>query len=214
MSAQVAQSLLNLGLSKPALYKFEIPRSPLNNNFGANGYLEYYCKSVTLPEITHDVMLMNGHSRQGVVTSQPYGIKYSKPLTIDVIERSDFHSYKNFQDWFKKTATNTFSVRGVQKMNYRMGYTCDIILTKLELATFDYLNDERKGRKLVARNLEKNDKNLENGFRKVWKATFVNSYITSIGDMQFSSDAKDAMLEYNVQFYYDTYDVVMYKDGL
>lgn len=219
MSARVAQARLRYGLAKPTLFKFEIPRGIVTNQFNANEYLEYYCKDVTLPEITHDVMLMNGHERQGVVSSQPYGVKYAKPLTITVIERSDYHSYRNFKDWFSRTAENAFSVAGQQKMNYRAnstlgtyGYRCDLQLIKYEQPTFKK-NSLNKGR--APRNLEGNTKNLsEEGFREMWQATFSNAYITSIGDMQFSSEARDAMLEYQVQFYYDSYDVRFHaQDG-
>ena len=218
MSAQVAQTLLNRGLSKPSLFQFQIPRGVFNNQFGANEYLEYFCKTVSLPEITHDVMLMNGHERQGVVSSQAYGVKYAKPLTITVIERSDFHTYQNFKEWFSKTAVNSYSTSGSQKMNYRAnstlgsyGYRCDLQLIKYEQPTFKK-NALNQGR--GPRNLQGNSKNLSReGFRKVWNATFVNSYITSIGDMQFSTEARDTMLEYQVQFYYDTYDVKFYTEN-
>ena len=216
MSAQVAQGLLSRGLSKPSLFEFMIPRNPLNMNFGANDYLKLFCKTAFVPEVTHDVMLMNGHSRQGVVSSQPYGVKYNKPLSITVIERSDYFAYGEFMKWFQSTVRtseggfrdNGLNNFGAQRMIYRDEYTCRIILKKFELPTYD--KDEKKTDRKTPRDF--NGKRTEEGYREAFEVEFDSSYITSIGDIRFGTDARDSMVEYDVTFYYDSYKVKMGND--
>jgi len=184
--------------------------------FRGNEYLSMFCKSAFVPEVTHDVMLMNGHSRQGVVSSQAYGVKYNKPLVLTMIERSDYFVYNQFMKWFQSTVrTSTGGFRenglvnsGAQRMIYRDSYTCPIILKKFELPTYD--NDGSKTKSKEPRDF--NGKKPEEGYRVAFEVEFDSAYITSIGDIRFASDARDAMVEYDVQFYYDTYEVKMSDD--
>jgi hypothetical protein len=201
MSARVAQAQLRRGLSKPSLYKLEVPRSIKNGNFSANDYLEYYCKSVSLPGIAHDIHLINGHTRQGVVSSQPYGIKYGKPLTIT--ERSDYHAYEQFQEWFSLTARNALSLSGAQRMSYRNEYTCPILLRKYELPTYD--GDLRP--------IDFVDRGTDLGFRVALDVTFDSCYVSNIGDISYSSESRDAMVEYQVEFMFDSYQVLINNDS-
>ena len=218
MSAQVAQALMSRGLSKPSLFEFQIPPAPNNDNFGvqANRYLSYYCKNVSLPGVSHDIMIVNGHERQGVVASQPYGVKYNKPLTITVIERSDYALYEQLTNWYKRTATNSYSLAGSQRMRYRDNYTCNIVLTKLELPTYHSnnkvweVNPNRISTEPIrTRPMDFSKQPTDQGFRKVWVATFADSYISSIGDITYSTESRDSMVEYQLEFMYTSYDVEM-----
>lgn len=207
MSARVAQSRLSRGLAKPSLYKIEIPTSDKNGGFSkaANEYLEYFCKSVFVPGVSHDSFIINGHGRQGVVTSQPYSIKYNKPLTVTVIERSDYIGYQQFQRWFDKTANNTFSLTGAQRMRYRSEFTCPVLLTKLELPSYSVQRGS-----VSAQDFTGNEE--EGGFRKALELKFENAYVTSISDIQLGSDMNGSMVEYQVEFTYDSYEVKLSDD--
>lgn len=201
MSAQLAKKELKRGLSKPSLFEVIIPRIGNTDFFDANDYLKLFCKSVVLPEITHDVILSNGHFRQGVVTQQPTGFKYNKPLTITMIERSDYHSYEQFREWFDKTGLNTNKDNGKQEMSYKDFYTADIELKKLELPSYP------SGDVSAPRNLSGGTAHMHDDYREVWKVEFINAFITSIGNINYSSDAVDSMVEYDVEFYYDMYKI-------
>ena len=178
--------------------------------FRANDYLGFFCKSAFIPEVTHDVMLINGHSRQGVTSSQPYGVKYNKPLVITVIERSDYFLYNEFMQWFQSTVRTSGIFRegglvntGSQRMIYRDQYTCPIILKKFELSSRD---------KDSTSPIDFNGNKIKGGYRTALEVEFDSSYITSIGDIRFATDARDSMVEYDVTFYYDTYQVKMSND--
>ena len=207
MSARVAQARMSRGLAKPSLFKIEIPETTNNGMFSkaASEYLEYFCKTIFVPGVSHDSFVINGHSRQGVVTTQPYAIKYNKPLTITVIERSDYIGYQNFQRWFNKTANNTFSLTGAQRVRYRSEYTCPITLTKLELPTYAVQNES-----VTANNFQGQEE--EGGFRKAMEVKFEKAYVTSIGDIQLGSDINGSMVEYQVEFTYDSYEVKLSND--
>ena len=192
MSAQVAQSLMNRGLSKPNLYTFRITRNANTDLFDANEFLSYYCKSVSLPEISQDVIVSNGHFRQGIVTQQASGYKYGKPLEITVVERSDYHAYRNLKRWFMKSGEGINSDFGGQRMSYKNEYTADIELVKLEQP------DGSFGEKI-------------DNFKIVWTARFVNAYISSLGAINYSSEARDAMVEFSAEFYFDNY-VIDFED--
>lgn len=196
MSAQIAQSLMNRGLSKPSLYQLEIANNEKTAFFNANDYIKYYCKNVTLPEITHDVLLSNGHFRQGVVTQQAAGFKYNKPLVATIIERSDYFTYQEFHQWLMNSGARINQDSGFQRLAYKDDYVADIKLRKLELPTAD------KAGKMGNYG---NNRGMNDGFREVFDVTFVNAFITSLGTITYSSDAVDAIVEYEVEFYYDSY---------
>ena len=199
MSAQVAQSIMNRGLSKPSLYMVEIAVNPNSGMFDANEFLQYYCKSVFLPEIDHDLITSNGHFRQGVVTQSPSGFKYAKPLTLGMIERSDYHSYQAFRKWFNKTGINSNSEEGRHGMSYRSEFVCDILLHKLELP---FKNTNKSGYYYL-----KDNQSVRDNFRITWTAKFVNAYPTALSTINYGSDMRDTMTEYTVELNYDVYTI-------
>ena len=206
MSAQQARTLLDRGLSKPSLFQFSIPNNDKTESFRASDYLDLYCKSVVFPEITHDVILSNGHFRTGVVTQQPTGFKYNKPLVITMVERSDYYAYEEFRQWFDRTGFKTNDDDGAQNMRYKDDYTTDITLKKFEIPTFPA--GSSKGT-----NIYGGTNDMEDGYRHVWTVDFINAFITSIGNINYSSDAVDAMVEYDVEFYYDMYKIKFTNKG-
>jgi len=210
MSAQVAQSIMNRGLSKPSLYMVEITVNPNSGMFNANEFLQYYCKSIFLPEIDHDLVTSNGHFRQGIITQQPTGFKYAKPLTLGMIERSDYHSYQAFRKWFNKTGINSNSEEGRQGMSYRSEYVCDILLHKLE-QPYRKFTRARNKKGEIKRNIYdielKNNQEVRDNFRITWTAKFVNAYPTALSTINFGSDMRDTMTEYTVELNYDMYTI-------
>lgn len=194
---------MSRGLAKPSLFKVEIPRAQSNGQFSANDYLEYYCKATTIPGISHDIHVINGHARQGIVSSQPYGVKYGKPLSLTIIERSDYHSYDQFREWFDLTFNNGGMLNGAQRMSYRNDYTCPIILKKYEMPT--YSGDKRP--------VDFLGQGTPDGFRTALEINFEKVYISSIGDISLNTESRNAMIEYNVEFMYDKYKITMGKDS-
>ena len=196
---------MNRGLSKPSLFVFEITSGEQSRYFGANEYLKFFCKSTALPEITQDTVNSNGHFRQGVVTQQPIGFRYSKPLVINVIERSDYHVYSNIRRWLNRTARMSNAESGAQMMRYRDDYCADILLHKLENPTRGSGNQEPM-------NIDNEKFELMDNFRVVWTAKFINSYPTSIGTINYGQDLRDSFTEYPIEFNYDTY-TIEFSDG-
>ena len=86
-----ARAALKIGASRPTLYQVEIPSSINNANFGANEYLKFFCRTTAIPAIKLDTVGANAQERQGVVREVAAAVQYSKPFTMTVIERSDFH---------------------------------------------------------------------------------------------------------------------------
>lgn len=212
MSAQVAQSLMNRGLSKPSLYVFQIPVSEKTHYFSANEYVRYYCKAVSLPEVTHDVIVSNGHFRQGVVTQQPTGLKYAKPLSITMIERSDYFAYEQFRRWFNRTGNRFNSDKNDRQfVRYKDEYAVDITLRKLELPTFRKNED---GVRVPVNYLKynKDEDHMFDNFRVAYEVTFFNAFPTSLATIDYGTDSRDTMVEYNVDFYYDTYNIKFNND--
>jgi hypothetical protein len=203
MSARVAQARMSRGLAKPSLFKVEIPRAPANGQFTANDYLEYYCKQASIPGINHDVHIIRGHARQGVMSSQPYGVAYGKPLTLTIIERSDYHSYEQFQEWFSLTYNSQQNLTDTLKMRYRNEFTCPIILKKYELPTYN--GDGQP--------IDFDSMRTEVGFRNALEINFESAYPSSISEIMLNTEARNSMVEYTVEFQYDRYDIFINKDA-
>jgi len=156
-----------------------------------------FCKTASIPSISHETIGANGQERMGVVRQQPVGIVYSKPLTVTIIERSDFLVYNNMKQWFDKTCpdANTYFDFS-HRMAYYDSYTCDIKLKKLEsLLDIDRLsNNDIK--KLSTRD----------GYESPLNVIFKNAYPTNIGDITFDNEASDQLVTYDVSFSYTTYN--------
>ena len=176
------------GPAKPSLFRLSIPSSIKNANFGANEYLRLFCKSATIPEISLETIGANGQERMGVVRQQPVGIMYAKPLTITVIERTDFIAYNNIKEWFDLISPDANDFLDLShRMAYYDTYTCDIKLKKLESA------------------LEQNIRNTRDGYESPLTVIFKNAFPTSIGSISFDNEAQNSLVTYDVSFSYTTY---------
>ena len=202
MSYEKARALINKGPSKPSLYSVSIPNIENTGRFSssANDYIDFFVKSTSIPEVSHETIGAAGQQAVGVIRQQPMLTTYGKPFEITVLERSDFIVYKNLKDWFRRTCPNVNS--GFLTSN-RMGYydfiTADIILTKYEYGheTFESGKPQRKAiRKGIL---------TPYGYRRVLTTVFENAYVTSIGSITLGSEMTDVPTEFNVQFNYEKY---------
>ena len=210
MSYEKARSLLNRGLSKPALYKVVIDRQTNNGLFStaARDYLEFFCSSASVPEISHETIPVAGQDMVGVMRQQPAQVKYGKPFQIEVIERSDYIVYEQIKKWFDRTANGSNSMNeSSHRMKYYDDITCDIKLRKYEYSQFASPTTEQQARKMY----DMRDLGLLNnqGYRTALRVNFRNAYPTVISDIMYNTEATDQMVRYTVSFNYETYDTLV-----
>lgn len=202
MSYEKARALINKGNSRPTLYSVSIPRVLNTANFSAsaNDYLDFFVKSTTIPEISHETVGAAGQSAVGIIRQQPMLTTYGKPFDITVLERSDFIVYRNLKDWFSRTCPNSNNIIiASNRMGYYDNITADIVLTK-----FEYGYETFKSGKRQRDAIRKGDI-TSSGYRKICETVFENAYVTSIGSIQLGSEMTDTPTEFNVQFNYEKY---------
>ena len=176
------------GPAKPSLFRLSIPSSINNANFSANEYLRMFCKSASIPSISHETIGANGQERMGVVRQQPVGVIYSKPLSITIIERTDFIAYNEMKEWFDRTCPDANSFLDLShRMAYYDNYTCDIKLKKLESA------------------IEQTITNTRDGYESPLTVIFKDAYPTEISDISFDNEAQNSLVTFDVKFNYTTY---------
>jgi hypothetical protein len=203
-SYEKAKSLLTRGISRPTLYSVNIPRLTSEEN----EYLQLFCKSVSIPGISHEVVTVLGQENLGVQRDQPVSVKFGADgkLDLEVIENSNFDMYKAFRKLFDQTAEGSNpgsgSVLGLlsgisssrtQRMKYYDNYVFDMNISKLEFP------DSRNY------NLNILDDPMNNNYRKVQTFNFVNTYVTSISEMALASDAFNSFLTFKVRLNFETY---------
>lgn len=184
------------GPSRPTLYSVKIPKF----NTTEYDYIQIFCKSVSIPGISQDVVTTLGQEYMGVQRTQPAAIRFGGPLILEVIENGDFSMYKAFRRLFDETAIGSNPGNGssvtaprTQRMNFYETYTFNMALTKLEFPNL--------------RNLPENltQDGLNNAYREVQSFEFQNCYATSISEIGLGSDMFNQMLTFRVAFNYETY---------
>jgi len=200
MSYEQAKALMLQSVSRPTLYSVRMPPSFTGgvDNF-TNAYLQFYCKSTSLPESRFETTTLLGHENMGVGREQPTSVIFSKPITLEIIENSNFSIYKQFRLWYQRVAFNAnpipFTNTRTQRMRYYNTYTSDMYMSKLELP-----NNYDK--------LEFFDGDLVNaGFQEVIRFTFTNAYPIRIGDVRLDSSATDTYSTFTVDLTYETYSI-------
>ena len=197
---------MNLGQARPTLFRVSIPRNINNGNFDANDYLQFFCKTASVPAISHELVGVNGQERVGVVRQQPVGVIYGKPFKIQVIERSDFVVYNQIKQWFDRTNPGTNQQNIVShRMNYYDNIICDIKLMKLE-----YSPDASNYAAIAGKQVQGDV--TPDGFVKPLSVRFKNAYPTEIGDIQLSTEANNSLVEFSISFNYETYETVENED--
>ena len=190
MSYDKVTALLSKGVSRPALYQVMVPGITRQ----ANDQLEFMCRETRVPEVTSVSITANGHEAMGVVREQPVRVSFASPFSISVISDRDYVVYKAMREWFDSTAQNAnpfFLGSGdSQRINYYREFVRDITLRKLEL------------------NGSTNREQDSEGYYSPFEIVFNNAYPIRIGEISLSSEARDAYVEFNIDFAYETYTFV------
>jgi len=197
MSYQTAISLLDKGVSRPTLYSVQLPRISRE----ASDYINFFCKTTSIPEVRLESASINGQSNMGIVRQQPTSMIFGKPFTMTIIENSDFLVYKELRNWFNLTTQNANQLGGLtgraggrsQRMNYYDTYVSDFELVKLE---------QRDNPVGTEGSLDPNA-----NYKNPLTVKFLNAYPVSIGDISLSSDSFDSYTEFSVSFNYESYNV-------
>ena len=134
MSYDKAIGQLTHSVSRPTLYKITMPSKFMGRD--TNDYLEYFCNAAEIPSVRYTGMNVTGHSLMGITRIQPQTPVWTNPLTISVIENSDFETYADFKQWFDQTGTgiDQEGLRNI-KLRYYDDIVGDIELEKLEQQT-------------------------------------------------------------------------------
>jgi len=201
MSFQEAISLLTHGPSRPTLYKVEMPSrygfntsladSPSSDSVTMNDYLSFFCKTITIPEARLDTVIALGQENMGIARETPQNFIYGKPLTMTVIENTEFEVYKMMREWMDKTTVNSNQFRGnrSQRMNYYQTYIGDFKITKLE---------------------QPDDQSVDNQYKEPVAYNFIAAYPIRIGGLNLSSEETNTALSFEIAFTYESY----YVEGL
>ena len=180
-----ALSRIKNSVSRPTLYKIVMPSRFIGRQ--TNDYLEYFCNTAQIPSVRYESLTVAGHSAMGVTRLQPSLPIWTNPLEVSVIENSDFTTYQDFKEWFDETGQNIDQTGGRNiRLKYFDNIVGDIELIKLE-----------------------NPNNLQGTsggqYKEVMKVKFLNSYIKSIGPLQFDSNQSNSFTTFRIEFNYETY---------
>ena len=188
MSYTGAMALLKRGIARPTLYNVSIPGVGAE----ANDQLNLFCKATTVPGVSLNTIAAAGQEFQGIVREQPTEVVYPKPFTISVICERDYIVYKAMRAWFDTTIQNANQVVGRnQRVNYYNTFVRDFTLTKLELPVRPVSSNE-------------GPLSIDN-YDKTFSINFINSYPVNIGSIQLGSDMFDGMVEFEVDFTYESF---------
>ena len=135
----------------------------------------------------------------GIVREQPVAMMFGKPLTLTVIENSDFRTYKELREWLNGTTVNAeqnqFGTYGrSQRMRYYDQFTADMQIIKLE----------HTGAAVAG----------QIGYKEVMEVNFINAYPISIGAINLDSNATDTFTTFQIDFTYESYSVNYGLDGV
>lgn len=164
--------------SRPTLFKVSID----GFSTSANDYLDFLCKTASIPSISQDTLSVNGQEALGIIRQQPFAIKYEKPFIITVIENTDYLVYKSIREWFDSTCPSA-NVTGIlaQRMAYYNTIVRDIRLEKYENTPGGQLYDTPVS------------------------IVFKNAVPVLIGAVNLDSAASNTFTEYQIGFNYETY---------
>ena len=200
MSYAKAAALLDRGVSKPSLFKLEVPQ--VSNM--VRDHLEFFCTTTAIPEVRMNTVVVGGHEFMGIERDQPTQVIYGKPFSIQVIERTDFRVYKDIRDWINLTGSrlNQGTTEGgptqgprSTRMQYYKTYVKEMTLKKLEYSTgidVDRFTGEQE--QLV-------------GYRNVMTVTFLQAYPVGISQINLNTESTNSFTSYQVDFSYESYNL-------
>ena len=183
MSYQKVQALLNRGISRPTLYRIIVPRM----SDKSQEQLSMLVKLTRLPEISMTAITANGHDAQGVSRQSPGHAIYSRPFSVTVIADSDYTVYKDMRNWFESCiiGSNPFQVGGIGIGDGQKAEYYDTITSNIELIKLEYGQGST--------------------YKSPFTVTFNNAFPVRIGDLVLDSSAQDSRMEFEVDFFYETY---------
>lgn len=154
----------------------------------ANDQLEFLCKEISVPEVATNTIAANGHKDMGVVREHPTSIMFANPLSITVISDRDYTVYKAMREWYETSTSN-----GTANPNRDGG----AVGASQRMAYFD---DISRSIQLI-----KQEQNGEQSYYEPFNVTFNNAYPIRIGSIDLGSDKYDERVEYQIDFFYETY---------
>ena len=202
MSYESAKALMSKSVSRPTLYRVTLPETLgigiLNLGSGVDSevseYLSLFANRITLPETRLDTVIALGQENMGIAREQPANMIFGKPMTMSIIENSDFTTYTALRDWMMQTTVGGRQIQGTQtqRMNYYHTFVGNIEIVKLEQP----------------------DSPEDGEYKQPLKWTFHNAYPISVGQIGLASDAYDAATTFDVAFTYESYNVLGDDDYL
>jgi len=202
-SYEKAKSLMKTGPARPTLYSVQVRDLSANDN----KYLEVFCRSVSVPGVSHSVLTTLGQENLGVRNQIPEAVVFESPLQIEVIDNTEFDMYKAFRKLFDRTGVGSNPGGGLlgqrtQRMNYYENYIFPIDLYKLALP--DPNRQTIPKTFLTGVGID----SPSSPYDVVQHYAFENCYVTSISAISLSSDAFDQFLTFRVAFNFETYYTV------
>ena len=91
---------MKTGPARPTLYSIRVD----DLSSGDNQYLDVFCRSVSIPGVSHSVLTTLGQENLGVRNQIPEAVVFESPLQIEVIDNTEFRMYRAFRELFDKTA--------------------------------------------------------------------------------------------------------------
>ena len=165
------------------MYQVIIPRI----GDAANRQIELLCKATRVPEMSVTTINANGQDAQGVVRQSPAHMTFSQPFSCTIISDREYTVYKAVKEWMSSITTNGNPLSGgagaAQKADYYDSIKETITLIKLE-------------------------NNGGSTMMSPFRINFNNAYPVRMGDLELGSDRFDSYMEFQVDFYYETYTFV------
>ena len=112
---------------------------------------------------------------------------WTNPMTVSIIENSDFETYKEFKKWFDQTADG---IDQQGERNIRLKYYTNIV-GDIELTKLEFPDSAQPGG--------------GGELKESLKVKFLNSYIMSLGPIELSSERKNTYLSFQIQFHYESF---------
>ena len=190
MSYEMARALMKHSVSRPTLYSIEMP--VLNRSI--NDYIKLFARTVTVPSITAETNKVIGQEMMNVSRDQTRSVMFGKPLTMEIIENSDFGAYTEFRRIFNRVSTGLDgrSNSRSQRMNYYDDIKFDMTVNKLE--------SPHKG----SRQIDQSDR-IDQGYINVAQFNFTNCFVSKLSELNLNSETKNSMLTFSVNIKYETY---------
>ena len=195
MSYESAKALMSKSVSRPTLYRVTLPQTLgvgiANLGTGVDSkvseYLSFFANRITLPETRLDTVIALGQENMGIAREQPANMIFGKPMTMSIIENSDFTTFKALREWMMQTTVGGRQRQGsqTQRMNFYHTFVGNIEIVKLEQP----------------------DSPDDGEYKEPLRWTFHNAYPISVGQIELASDAYDTATTFDVAFTYESYNV-------